>query len=319
EKSDWREYLDEALLFYAALLRAITRYEKALLICQDTNAANHWLKSVHIPADRLRIFECETNDTWARDFGFLSVEDNGKTLLMNFEFNGWGLKFAANHDNQINARLDESGIFAPAAMQKNNWILEGGSVESDGKGTIMTTSNCLFAPNRNNAIDRAFFEDVFRRDLGANRIVWIENGHLENDDTDAHIDTLARFCDDETIAFVVCDDKRDTHYEPLAKMKEEILALKRTDGSSYRFVELPMVAPLYYENDRLPASYANFLIINQAVIAPIYGVHTDRKALDMLQRAFPNRVIVPIRSEVVVRQHGSVHCLTMQIPATIGF
>ncbi|MDR2152473.1 MAG: agmatine deiminase family protein [Helicobacteraceae bacterium] len=311
KNGDWSPYIDEILEFYDSLIAAIKRFERVVLICEDDEAIKRF------EGDRVVCAKLRTNDTWARDFGAIAIEDEGKTAFLDFEFNGWGLKFAANYDNQINAGLNALGFFGGAKLIKTGWILEGGSVESDGAGTIMTTENCLFAPNRNANWTKADFEERFRRDLGAKRVLWLKNGRLENDDTDAHIDTLARFCDPNTIAFVGCDDDKDSHYKTLKAMKDEILAFKKTDGTPYRFIELPMCDPIYYEGERLPATYANFLIINDAVIAPIYGVKSDEKALLALKTAFANREIIALNASVAARQHGSIHCLSMQLPASI--
>jgi agmatine/peptidylarginine deiminase len=309
--SDWATYIDEILRLYERLIAAITRFEKAILICQNAVETKKTFAN-----DRVVCVELRVNDTWARDFGAIAIDENGETILLDFEFNGWGLKFAANLDNQINLGLQNAGVFGGAKLMKTGWILEGGSVESDGAGTIITTENCLFAPNRNVGWTKADFEKRFKRDLGAKRVLWIKNGRLENDDTDAHIDTLVRFCDKDAIAFVGCDDRSDSHYETLRAMKAEILALRQTDGSPYRFIELPMCDPIYYDGERLPATYANFLIINGAVIAPIYGVQSDAKALKALKSAFSDREIIALDASVAARQRGSIHCLTMQLPTS---
>ena len=310
EGGDWAPYMGEILEFYESLIAVITRFEKAILICENADEAFKRFGN-----DRVVCAQLPINDTWARDFGAIAIEDNGETAFLDFEFNGWGLKFAANYDNQINEGLKTQGFFGGARVIKTGWILEGGSIESDGAGTIMTTENCLFAPNRNARWSKADFEARFRRDLGAKRVLWVKNGRLENDDTDAHIDTLARFCDPDTIAFVGCDNPNDSHYDALKAMKEEILAFKKANGAPYRFVELPMCDPIYYEGERLPATYANFLIINGAAIAPIYGVDSDEKALSALKTAFKDREVIALNASVAARQRGSIHCLTMQLPS----
>ena len=318
EETDWQPYLAEALDFYRNLIAAVIRHEKVLLVCPDAPKAKKWLEGEGLGTDRIVFAELPANDTWARDFGFITVEENGQPLMLDYEFNGWGLKFAANFDNQINGALRNAGLLS-AAMQKPGWILEGGSIESDGRGTILTTATCLLSDNRHPFKDRSDIEARIKRELGATRVLWLENGHLENDDTDAHVDTLARFCDAETIAYVGCQDKNDHHYEGLAAMKRELQAFKQANGEPYRLIELPMVDPLVFDNERLPATYANFLIINDAVIVPVYGVSSDVAALEALKTAFPARKIVPLDASVLVRQHGSIHCVTMQIPALVSF
>ncbi|GHV07745.1 agmatine deiminase [Campylobacterota bacterium] len=314
--SDWQPYIDEILEFYAKLISAIVRFEKVLLVAVDTAAAKEWLLQAGVESSRIVFVQMPLNDTWARDFGNISIEENGETVLLDFEFNGWGLKFAANHDNQVNTKLSASAVFGAVKMQKMGWILEGGSIESDGTGTILTTENCLFAPNRNARWRHADFEAAFERDFGAKRTLWLTHGHLENDDTDAHIDTLARFCDLRTIAYTACDDPADPHYEELRAMAQELEAFRTIDGEAYRLIALPL-PKLYFEGERLPATYANFLIINGAVITPIYGVATDDLAIAALKTAFVDREIIPLNAAVPTRQHGSIHCLTMQIPKAV--
>jgi agmatine/peptidylarginine deiminase len=310
--SDWAPYIGEILEFYEALIAAITRFERVVLVCANAKEAFRRFGN-----NRVLCVEMNANDTWARDFGAIAIKEGDQTALMDFEFNGWGLKFPANYDNQINAKLKARGVFGGVKLVKTGWILEGGSVESDGAGTIMTTEKCLFAPNRNAIWTKADFEGRLSRDLCAKRVLWLKNGHLENDDTDAHIDTLARFCDQNTIAFVGCDNPSDSHYEALRAMKAEILAFRKLDGTPYRFIELPMCDPIYYGGERLPATYANFLILNGAVIAPIYGVQSDEKALEVLKTVFADREIIALNASVAARQHGSIHCLTMQLPAAV--
>jgi agmatine deiminase len=311
--SDWSAYLDNILSFYKEMIETIARFEKVVLICSDAEEARDRLGAA---ADGVIFAEIPTNDTWARDFGVITVEENGEPLPLDFEFNGWGLKFAANFDNQVNTKLAALGLFGKTAMRKTGWILEGGSVESDGAGTLMTTKNCLLAPNRNALWSAEDFELAFAREFGAKRVLWLENGHLENDDTDAHIDTLARFCDPQTIAFTVCADRDDPHYEPLLKMRRELGIFRAFDGKPYKLIPLPL-PKLFYDGKRLPATYANFLIINGAVIAPTYGVSEDAEALFALKTAFSNREIVPIDASVAARQYGSVHCLAMQLPKSL--
>lgn len=312
--SDWAPYLDEALDFYKELISAIAKYQKVLLVCDDKANA---MKLVGDNPNVILV-EAPTNDTWARDFGFITVEEGDKPLILDFEFNGWGLKFASNHDNQLNSFLYKNGFVKGARLQKTGWVLEGGSIESDGKGTILTTTTCLLSLNRDPFRDREAIELKLKNDLGAKRVLWLENGHLENDDTDAHIDTLARFCDERTIAYVGCDDESDHHFIALKAMEDELKKLVDFKGNPYRLIKLPMVDPIHFDGERLPATYANFLILNGAVIVPTYGARSDREAIEILSAVFEGRQIIAINAEVLVRQHGSIHCVTMQIPASIA-
>jgi agmatine/peptidylarginine deiminase len=322
EKSDWSPYLGDILEFYRELITVIARYEKVIVVCADEKKARELLGA----SAREAVFvEALTNDTWARDFGFITAEEDGEAVLLDYTFNGWGAKFAADLDDQVNSRLIAAGLFSGAKYEKKSLILEGGSVESDGAGTIMTTATCLFAPNRNFGLTREDFEREFAADFGAKRgrVLWLENGRLENDDTDAHIDTLARFASPETIMYVGCADASDPHYEPLANMKDELMAFRTAAGKPYNLVELPMAEPIYFNGERLPATYANFLFVNGAVLAPTYGEpicgsRADKEALNIFRETFPNREIVPIDCRVPIRQHGSLHCLTMQFPSIIS-
>src|SRR5690606_23324547 len=224
-------------------------------------------------------------DTWARDHGPITLFRDGSPVVADFGFNGWGLKFAADRDNLINGQLFSKGIFHPSATYQNrlNFILEGGSLESDGEGTLLTTSACLLAPNRNQSMTQQEIEEALKEMLGIARVLWLNHGYLAGDDTDSHVDTLARFCDPRTIAYVKCDDVSDEHYEALSAMEQELRDFVTVTGEPYRLVPLPMADAVYSEGERLPATYANFLILNNAVLIPFYGTGKDEMALLQLQ------------------------------------
>ena len=263
--------------------------------------------------------EIESNDTWARDHGAISLLIDDRPAISDFGFNGWGLKFAANRDNLITGKLFKKSVFQPGVAYRNNlhFILEGGSIESDGKGTLLTTSQCLLAPNRNQPMTQDEIDDYLKQCLGAERVLWLHHGYLAGDDTDSHVDTLARFCDEQTIAYVKCDDPHDEHYQELRMMEEELESFVAHDGRPYRLVGLPMADAVYHDGQRLPATYANFLIINGAVLIPFYGTEKDSIAKDQLREIFPDREIIGVDCGQLIRQHGSLHCVTMQFP--IGF
>ena len=270
-----------------------------------------------------------TNDTWARDHGFITVVEESplktknselktknsklKTknskLLLDFCFNGWGEKFEATLDNEINRQLYEQGIVEGEYEDHLDFVLEGGSIESDGRGTIFTTECCLMAPHRNQPLSKQEIEDRLKLWLGAERIVWLQHGSLIGDDTDGHIDTLVRICPDDTLLYTGGDDD----HPDLALMEEELKALKTLDGRPYRLLRLPLPHPIYDDGDRLPATYANYLVINGAVLVPTYAQpDLDAEALRTIGKAFPDREIVGIDCRPVIRQHGSLHCCTMQ-------
>ena len=257
-----------------------------------------------------------SNDTWARDHGFISlVDDQGGRRLLDFKFNGWGEKFPAKLDNAINRRLYDEGKISGEYIDCLDFVLEGGSIESDGKGTIFTTSCCLLAPHRNQPLSQAEIEARLKQELCAERILWIDHGHLTGDDTDGHIDTLVRICPDDTLLYIGCDDPEDEQYEDLRLMEEQLKTFRTLEGKPYRLVKLPMPRPILFEGERLPATYANFLVINGAVLCPTYDQpDLDAEALRLIGEAFPDREIVGIDCQSIIKQHGSLHCCTMQYP-----
>jgi agmatine/peptidylarginine deiminase len=257
-----------------------------------------------------------SNDTWARDHGFISlVDDQGERRLLDFKFNGWGEKFPAELDNAINRRLYDEGKISGEYIDCLDFVLEGGSIESDGKGTIFTTSGCLLAPHRNQPLSQAEIEARLKQELCAERVIWIDHGHLTGDDTDGHIDTLVRICPDDTLLYIGCDNPEDEQYEELQLMEEQLKTFRTIDGKPYRLMKLPMPRPIYDGDDRLPATYANFLIVNGAVLCPTYAQpDLDAEALKVIGEAFPDREIVGIDCRSIIKQHGSLHCCTMQFP-----
>lgn len=318
-KSDWAYLIHEVEATFVEIAKAIAKHEPVLIVCHDIDAVK--LKLPKNYSDNIYFFEIESNDTWARDHGGIVVFDNNKPTLYDFCFNGWGMKFAANFDNQITRKLYQSNAFPDYNYQNMNFfVLEGGSIESDGNGTLLTTEECLLSPNRNDSLSKSEIEAYLKQFFGAERILWLKNGYLAGDDTDSHIDTLARFCNENTIAYVKCDDKNDEHYLALSKMEEELQNVTQANGEPYQLIELPMATAVYDPDDghRLPSTYANFLIVNGAVLLPVYNCETDAEAIEALRSAFPDREIIPIDCSVLIRQHGSLHCVTMQYPVSTG-
>ena len=304
-RTDWTPMLDEITAVYHQMTREIAERERLMVVAPEDAAY-----------DMLRIV-CDTNDTWARDHGFISlVDDQGHRRLLDYCFNGWGEKFPAGLDNAINRRLYDLGEITGEYVDCLDFVLEGGSIESDGKGTVFTTSSCLLAPHRNQPLTKAQIEERLKHDLYAERILWIDYGHLTGDDTDGHIDTLVRICPDDTILYVGCDDPEDEQYEDLRRMEAQLTTFRTLDGRPYRLKKLPLPRPIYEDDDRLPATYANFLVINGAVLCPTYGQSDlDDEALCTIGEAFPGRDIIGIDCRPVIRQHGSLHCCTMQYPS----
>ncbi|SFC04141.1 agmatine deiminase [Kushneria avicenniae] len=317
--SDWSSMLEAIETTFITLIEVIARYQHVLVTLPDDDTRQRLatiLANLGVPEHRRSLVIAPGDDTWARDHGPLTIIDNETPLLLDYRFTGWGGKFPAERDNALNRALAEQDIFAPAMQNLQEIVLEGGGIETDGRGTLMTTRSCLLNANRNAHLDQTGIEAHLKTHLGVDRILWLDNGYLEGDDTDSHIDTLARFCDEQTIAHVCCDDPLDPHFEALNAMERELMAFRRPDGEPYRLIPLPWPRACFDPEDghRLPATYANFLIINGAVLMPAYADPADFVALQALSKAFPERDIIPIDCRQVIRQHGSLHCLTMQLP-----
>ncbi|MCX6077779.1 MAG: agmatine deiminase family protein [Campylobacterales bacterium] len=301
-KSDWAEYLDEAEETFVNIINAIIRYQKCLVVCDDVKS----VKSRFKDSRNLYFVEYQTNDTWARDSSVLCVEENGEVKLLDFIFTGWGGKFDARLDNEMSRAIANR---YSTKMESYDFILEGGGVESNGAGVVLTTSECVLNKNRNHMLDSIEITQKISAYLGATEVLYLNHGYLAGDDTDSHIDTLARFCDEKTIMYVKCEDESDEHYKELKLMEEELQELEKSHG--FKLVALPMTDEMIYDDERLPATYANFLIINGAVIVPTYGVSQDEEALEIFRKTFIGREIVAVNCSVLVRQHGSLHCVTM--------
>lgn len=320
-ESDWAPMLDEVEPVFVELTRQIARRERVLIACYDSQHRTHVLQRLRragVARGRALLAIAPANDAWARDHGPLTIRRGDRLVLLDFQFNGWGGRHPAQLDNRLTARLHETGVFGTAAREPVDLVLEGGAIDTDGQGTLLTTESCLLNQNRNPGLGREDIERQLRDHLGANRILWLRHGHLAGDDTDGHIDTLARFCDPRTIAHVACGDPDDEHFEPLQAMAAELAALRTPQGGSYRLFPLPLPRRICdAAGRRLPAGHANFLIINGAVLVPTYGDPADAVALQRLRRAFPGRRIVGVDSAPLIRQYGSLHCLTMQLPAGV--
>lgn len=314
--TDWADMLDEVNECFVNIAREILKRENLVIVCVDMNEVEPFFTEEEL--DKITFAEMRTNDTWARDHGGITVLEDGKPVVYDFTFNGWGMKFAANHDNLITRNLYMAGIFGDAG-HKNcyDFVLEGGSIESDGEGTILTTAECLLSDNRNN-LSEDDIEARLKEYFGLKQVLWLNYGYLAGDDTDSHVDTLARFTDKTTIAYVMCDDPEDEHFDELRKMKKELRSFRTSDGGYYRLISLPMADAVYdADGERLPGTYANFLIINGAVLVPTYNSPKDEIAKEQLQKAFPDREIVGINCLALIKQHGSLHCVTMQYPKPI--
>lgn len=314
KQSDWLDYWQEVIPCYIHIIKVLFSYQPLIIVCDDEDELRLHLQ--HIDLSNITILEIPINDTWARDHAAITVQQGNEFLIYDFMFNGWGLKFAADKDNLITKQLFEKGIYNSTKLINPDLVLEGGSIESDGMGTLLTTTNCILSPNRNPHFSKDEIEHKLIKLFGLKRVLWLENGHLLGDDTDAHIDTVARFCDENTIAYVQCVDENEIHYTDLKKMEMELQQFKTLDNKPYQLIPLPMADAIYAEDDnrRLPATYANFLILNDVVLMPTYGVAQDESAIQQLQKAFPSKKVIGIDCRALLLQHGSLHCITMQYP-----
>lgn len=295
EKSDWKPYLGEIIQAYKEFVKATSEFQKVLLIAPN--------KSDFAPFENMtnvEFFICDTNDTWIRDFGAIDILEDNHLKALDFTFNAWGNKFQSELDNEVNSKLFKEKFNEKLA--KIDFILEGGSIDFNGEGVMLTSSNCLLNENRNSHLDKSQIEAKLKEIFGLKQIIWLENGFIKGDDTDHHIDTLARFIDKNTIAYSICEDEEDEHYIPLQKMKKEL------EATGFDLVELPLPKPLYYEGRRLGATYANFVFVNDALIMPFYKDENDEIIKQRLAKALPKRKIIGVDARVFLRQNGSLHC-----------
>ena len=318
--TDWAPMLEEVRTCYADIIAALAKRTTVILIGPE-EPETRFLPKDHY-AENVVYIDIPTNDTWTRDYGpITSVETSGNSrrlIINDFKFNGWGLKFAADRDNLATGALFRSGIFNGTYSNALNFVLEGGSIESDGNGTLLTTEDCLLSPNRNGASSIEEIESELRQRLGVSHFLWLHHGALEGDDTDGHVDTLARLVPPgDTIMYVGCQDRDDSHFECLDMMLDDLKQLRTADGRPFHLIELPLPDPVFDPEDghRLPATYANFLIINGAVLLPVYGQPMkDMLAQKIVAAAMPDYDVIPIDCRALIRQHGSLHCATMQLP-----
>jgi agmatine deiminase len=297
------------------------RFESVLISCEDPEQAhllqeqlNRYAETAGV-AFRALVLIAPSDDSWARDHGPLTVVTQQGARLIDFGFNAWGNKFPWDKDNALNNRLLAAGAFDGNTLASVEFILEGGAIDTDGEGTLLTTSECLLSPSRNPDYSRNAMEQLFSQLLGIRRVLWLNHGYLAGDDTDSHIDTLARFCAPDHICYVACPDESDEHYGALNAMADGLREFRQANGEPYRLTPLPWPDAIHDENgQRLPATYANFLIINGAVLLPVYDVPQDAAAITVLQSLFPDREIIAIPCRPLLQQGGSLHCVTMQLP-----
>ena len=321
-QTDWNYMLGDITATYVEMAREIADHERLLIVAPRTDEVKGLLDSA-LPASsaaNIVYHECPTNDTWARDHGFITLKnldgEGDERLLLDFCFNGWGRKFESDKDNAINRSLYDSGTVRGTYRSELDFVLEGGSIESDGRGTVFTTSQCLLAPHRNQPLTQQQIEQRLKDALCASRIVWLDHGNLIGDDTDGHIDTIVRVAPDDTLLYIGNVSPDDEQYDDFCALEQQLRSLLTDSGKPYRLLSLLMPDAIF-DNDgsRLPATYANFLVTNEKVLVPVYGQKVnDEAAISTIASAFPGRKMIAIDSRPIIRQHGSIHCCTMQLP-----
>lgn len=309
----WHNRLEDVYRNFIAMAVAISKHSRLLIAINDLAekvVLQKQLTDHGVDPDRLLIMPARSNDVWARDHGPIAIADDGRLRLLDFQFNGWGGKFPAALDNLLTRRLAEQNAFN-ADLLTLDMVLEGGSIDTNGK-LLLTTKDCLLNPNRNPYLTQDDIEFRLRQWFGVDHVIWVENGHMLGDDTDSHVDTIARLVH-QTLIFQGCTDVRDPHFNSLNLLEQELISV--ADKHQLSLVALPLPKPIYGDEDeRLPASYANFLVVNQAIILPIYGCEEDAKAITILRQALPDYKVEPVNCSALVRQYGSLHCATMQLP-----
>jgi len=315
----WPGKFDSVPAIYIEMVRALHACERVNICVNSPEAAQevrHLLSSAGVGLDNVVLHEIPTNDAWARDHGpiFITRQRAGRTELAvtDWIFNSWGQKYGPwDLDDVVPQKIAaqlQLPLFEPGI------VLEGGSIDVNGRGTLLTTEACLLNPNRNPALSRAEIEDYLRMYLGVCKVLWLGDG-IVGDDTDGHIDDIARFVDPTTVVCVLEEDPADENYAPLRDNFDRLRHMTDQDNQPLRIIPLPMPGPIEYNGARLPASYANFYIANGVVLVPTYHCPNDRRALAILQELFPSRRMVGIPCTDLVWGLGAIHCVTQQQPA----
>lgn len=310
--SGWKHILADAERCFHDIASAITQYQRLLIICYNQAHQDKIKKQlIALNQNNLSFINLATNDTWIRDYGPLTVKKGDELVWLDFTFNAWGSKFGSHLDNAINQALIKHEWFRDDySLQAVSYTLEGGAVEANGAGYFFSTESVIYNPNRHNTES---INTIAKEYFNCSQVNILKNGHLAGDDTDGHIDTLVRFYNENSVLYCEAKDKNDEHYEPLLKMYEE---LKQTP---FNLVALPIPDARYDSyGERLPGTYANFLIGNGAVYVPIYNCAQDAEALDTIKQCFKGYNVIGVDCNVLIIQRGSLHCSTMQIPARIS-
>jgi len=300
---------------FMGIIRPLAKNESVHILVNDEdmgNAVESTLNANNVEMKNIFLHDIPTNDSWIRDYGpnFI-IQSDGKVAANDWDFDSWGRKYKWELDDLAGTVIaEESGLhhFKPEI------VLEGGAIEVNGAGTCVTTESCILNPNRNNGISRDAMETVLKDYLGISKVIWL-HGEMEGDDTDGHIDNLARFVNPTTMVCAIEEDDEDPNYRCLKNNFDHLRSATDQDDNLFEIVALPM--PGYIGSPRLPASYANFYIANKSVLVPVYGHPNDKRALSILEPLFPEREIIPIPSTTLILGLGGVHCLTQQQPAGI--
>ena len=339
KNTDWASILDRVEPVFIEISKAICQQQQLIIVANNQTLKQHicqLMAAADVALEQVHFVIANTDDTWARDHGPITLIESTyrdgnevnhtnkvpKSKLLNFTFNGWGNKFAAKQDNVINLalyhQLSAQGLLQTSVLATFDFVLEGGAIESDGCGHILTTSACLLNPNRNPSFDKVAIDALLKKWFTAKKVLWLDHGELEGDDTDAHIDTLCRFAPDNRLVYVKCDDANDSHFEVLEQMEQQLASFTTSSGQPFELIPLPWPSAKYNQDgERLPATYANYLIINNAILVPTYQDANDSLALAQIAKAYPDRKIVGINCLPIIEQFGSLHCLTMQVPAQV--
>jgi agmatine/peptidylarginine deiminase len=317
EDTDWKYMLDEVEACYINVANTILKYEDLIIITQKEEHVRSLIGDKH--KFNVSYVNIPTNDTWCRDFGAITINNGNRIAICDFKFNAWGNKFNWELDNSVTPEMINKNLFSCEKINCQDFILEGGSVETDGKGTLLVTSQCLLTPTRNPHMNKAEIESYLCTTLGVKKVLWLDYGAFQGDDTDSHIDTLARIGPNNSIVYAGCEDENDAHFNELNKMEQQLSTFTDVDNIPYKLYKLPFPTPIYdEEGERLPATYANYIIVNDAVLVPTYNQpDNDARALAVIQKAFPNHEIVGVNCNALIKQHGSLHCITMQFPKNV--
>lgn len=317
ERTDWHYMLDEVEQCYTDIAKSILNVEDLIIVTQKKEHVASIIGNSH--PHKVHYVDIPTNDTWCRDFGAITIEQNGNPAICDFKFNAWGGKFNWELDNAVTSHMLKQKLFSCESIDCQNFILEGGSIETDGKGNLLVTSQCLLTPTRNPHMNKAEIEMYLCRTLGVTKVFWLDYGAFAGDDTDSHIDTLARLAPNDCIIYAGCDNPEDEHYTELNKMEKQLSEFLKADNTPFSLHKLPFPDAIYDEDgERLPATYANYLVINGTVLIPTYNQpENDTKALSVIKEVFPSYKIVGIDCNTLIKQHGSLHCVTMQFPKNV--